>query len=101
MNKSALSPWAEKALIELYNYYPNDNDAIRGGTTRFYEEWIPVNPILKYFEYAHLPDHLQPISKIFHAVAETLETILPDNAEKSTAFRKLLEAKDCAVRAAL
>ena len=59
------------------------------------------NRLLQFFEYAHLPPHLQAISKPFGELALALETILPGNAEKTVAFRKLLEAKDCAVRAAL
>ena len=55
--------------------------------------------IKQFFEYKHLPDHLQPASKPFSDLADLLDKVLPDNAEKTTAFRKLLEAKDCAVRA--
>ena len=56
--------------------------------------------LLRFFEYKHLPDFLQAVSQPFHSMAVFL-TQLPDNPEKSTAFRKLLEAKDCAVRAML
>lgn len=59
------------------------------------------NTILQYFTYQHLPEHLQAISKPFAELANTLEESLPSNPEKTAAFRKLLEAKDCAVRAAL
>jgi hypothetical protein len=55
---------------------------------------------LKLFAYDHLPAHLQEVSKIFYdAAAKVLE--LQAGAERSTAMRKLLEAKDCAVRAKL
>lgn len=57
--------------------------------------------LLQFFEYSHLPEHLKETSKPFHDLAHTLEESLPANAEKSTAMRKLLEAKDCAVRARL
>ena len=60
-----------------------------------------TSPLLQFFAYAHLPPHLQAISKPFHQMAHDLEALLPGNAEKTTALRKLLEAKDCAVRAAL
>lgn len=56
-------------------------------------------PILKYFAYAHLPEHLQKISKPFGELADKLVEELPYNPETSAALRKLLEAKDCAVRA--
>lgn len=38
---------------------------------------------------------------MFHDIAEVMALTLPDNAEKTMALRKLLEAKDCAVRALL
>jgi len=57
--------------------------------------------ILKFFEYRHLPEKLQGISEPFHTLAHTMNNILPDNGEKYFTLRKLLEAKDCAVRAAL
>lgn len=59
------------------------------------------NPIMKFFEYSHLPQKLQDVSKPFGDLAKVLESTLPPNAETSTALRKLLEAKDCAVRATL
>jgi hypothetical protein len=57
------------------------------------------SPILKYFAYEHLPAHLQEISKPFAELANQLDRDLPDGAEKSAGLRKLLEAKDCFVRA--
>jgi len=57
--------------------------------------------LLQFFEYAHLPNDLQAISKEFHQLAYDLVEKLPRNPERTTALRKLLEAKDCAVRAAL
>lgn len=56
---------------------------------------------IKYFEYAHLPPHLQVVSKPIGELAQKLEAELPDGPEKSAGMRKLLEAKDCFVRAAL
>jgi len=58
-------------------------------------------PILRYFAYAHLPRELQYISHQFADLAELMVTSLPRNAETSAGLRKLLEAKDCFVRAAL
>lgn len=58
-------------------------------------------PIMQFFSYGHLPTHLQMVSKNFHDVAEILVSTLPRNAERSVALRKLLEAKDAAVRAAI
>lgn len=60
-----------------------------------------ASPILKYFEYSHLPPALQAISAPLCQLAQTLDSMLPDGAEKSAGLRKLLEAKDCFVRASL
>lgn len=58
--------------------------------------------LLRYFTWQHLPAHLQSVSAPFGTLADHLVATLPDNhAEVTTALRKLLEAKDCAVRAAL
>ncbi|WP_350269328.1 hypothetical protein AAFP32_12095 [Brevibacterium sp. CBA3109] len=59
-------------------------------------------PIMRYFEFAHLRDGpLRDTSSMFYELAVELDSSLPDGAEKSTALRKLLEAKDAAVRGAL
>ncbi len=57
------------------------------------------NSIVQYFNYKHLPEELQETSKQFASLAEWMNENLPDGAEKSAGLRKLLEAKDCAVRA--
>ncbi|HEX6685515.1 MAG TPA: hypothetical protein VF062_22260 [Candidatus Limnocylindrales bacterium] len=59
------------------------------------------SPILRWFDFAHLPDDLQSTSVEFYDLAHRLEIVLPSGAEKSTALRKLLEAKDAAVRATI
>jgi len=53
------------------------------------------------FAYSHLPEHLQKISAPFADLAVGLLGQVPDGPELSVALRKLLEGKDCAVRAAL
>ena len=55
--------------------------------------------LLQFFEYAHLPAPLQAVSKPFGELAQHIEKTLPNNPEKTTALRKLLESKDAAVRA--
>lgn len=57
--------------------------------------------ILRYFAYQHLPDKLKAVSAPFYSLADELDASLPDCAEKSAGLRKLLEAKDCMVRASL
>jgi len=59
------------------------------------------NRLMQFFSYQHLPEHLQAVSAPFGILAEKLDAELPNNAEKTVALRKLLEAKDCAVRAVL
>lgn len=58
-------------------------------------------PIMQFFAYAHLPEHLQIISIPFSLLAGDICTSLPRNPERSVALRKLLESKDAAVRARL
>jgi len=60
-----------------------------------------MNSVMQYFNYEHLPVKLQEISKPICDIAREYENNLPDSAEKSAGLRKLLEAKDCLVRAAL
>ena len=61
-------------------------------------------PVLKFFRYQHLPDVLQRFSKPFADMALEMVRELHDSphpAEIATGLRKLLEAKDCLVRARL
>lgn len=60
-----------------------------------------MDPMLQFFVYEHLPSHLQAVSKPFGDLARQLVADLPRNPERTVALRKLLEAKDCAVRALL
>lgn len=62
---------------------------------------MAINPIMKYFAYENLPEKLQAISKPIGDLARQMDEQLPDGAEKSAGLRKLLEAKDCLVRASL
>lgn len=55
--------------------------------------------ILQFFAYAHLPPHLQAVSKPFGDMAQQIVDTLPRNPERTVALRKLLESKDAAVRA--
>ena len=60
-----------------------------------------MTPIMQYFEATHLPPKLQEISEPVCDLAKQMDAQLPDGPEKSAGLRKLLEAKDCFVRAAL
>ena len=57
--------------------------------------------VARYFTFDHLPDHLQDVSRPFSNLAQHLIGVLPDGPELTAALRKLLESKDCAVRAAV
>lgn len=61
---------------------------------------MPTN-VDKFFTSKHLPDHLQTIAKPIEDLYQFLEANIPDSAEKSAGMRKLLEAKDCFIRASL
>ena len=57
--------------------------------------------IMQFFAYEHLPSHLQEVSAPFSLMANKIAETLPNNPERTVALRKLLEAKDAAVRALL
>lgn len=71
----------------------------------------PPEHIMQFFAYAHLPPHLQAVSKPFcdmarrmvdgEVVGDVVTQPLPRNPERTVALRKLLESKDAAVRALL
>jgi hypothetical protein len=56
--------------------------------------------VLAFFEYGHLPPRLQEISARFYSLAHVVASEL-EGPEVTVCLRKLLEAKDCAVRASL
>lgn len=53
------------------------------------------------FEYSHLPISSQETSKLFYDLAYRIANYLPRNRQRTEALKKLLEVKDCAVRATL
>lgn len=65
------------------------------------EKELPPPYLLQFFSYSHLPPTLQQMSKPFHDLAHKLAKTASYNPEMQQALRKLLEAKDCAVRAHL
>jgi hypothetical protein len=54
---------------------------------------------MRHFAFTHLPDDLKEVSAPMGDMARVMDDILPDCAEKSAGLRKMLEAKDCFVRA--
>lgn len=58
--------------------------------------------IAQFFEYDHLPTgNMKQISTLCSDTAQTMLDRLEDSPELIAGLRKLLEAKDCFVRAAL
>ena len=61
----------------------------------------PEEIMLKWFAYDHLPQPLKSVSQQFHVLATNVVADIEAGPERSVALRKLLEAKDAAVRAKL
>lgn len=77
---------------------PNE---IHPSPSEFTSAQIAEDPILHFFHYAHLPPTLRETSRAFFELAFRVIRTIPRNAERTVALRKLLEAKDAAVRANL
>ena len=77
----------------MADYHPQPDE--------FNKDEVAALPMLRFFHYSHLPEHLRGVSKGFCALARSVVDTVPSNAERTVALRKLLEAKDAAVRAAL
>lgn len=60
---------------------------------------IAEEPMMQFFGYTHLPENLRAVSEPFCRMAEDVCCNLPRNPERTVCLRKLMEAKDCAVRA--
>lgn len=79
----------------------NDEERVKYAKpeSQFSADELQQDPILRYFSYIHLPPHLRETSMAFADLANHLINTVPRNAERTVALRKLLEAKDAAVRA--
>ncbi len=75
------------------------SDAIHPPPLDFTPAELEADHILRYFHYAHLPEKLRTVSEPFCSLAMLVVRTLPRNPERTVALRKLLEAKDAAVRA--
>lgn len=75
--------------------------AIHPSPSEFTAEEVSTDNVLRFFHYSHLPDVLKARSKPFCDLARQIVDTTPRNAERTVALRKLLEAKDAAVRAGL
>jgi hypothetical protein len=77
------------------------NVGIHPSPSEFTPEEIGADPVLRFFHYTHLPPTLRAASAPFCGLARHIVDGTPRNAERTVALRKLLEAKDAAVRAML
>lgn len=75
---------------------PEDTNMEKLKTCAVYQE-----PMMQFFSYQHLPPHLQKISENFWNLACYVVNELPRNPERTIALRKLLEAKDNAIRCSI
>ena len=85
-------------MTGIFNWYdpkPNKEEKLA------VEEPPPPPYLLEFFAYSHLPPSLQRVSAPFCVLAHQLAKTPSFNPEMNEALRKLLEAKDCAVRAVL
>jgi hypothetical protein len=60
-----------------------------------------MSETLRWFKFDHLPQPLHPVAGEVAGLAHSINALVPDGREKSAGMRKLLEAKDCFVRAAV
>lgn len=60
-----------------------------------------MDRMLQFFDYEHLPNGLQAVSKPFYDLAHSIVANYPANPERTAGLRKLLEAKDCIVRSTI
>lgn len=88
-----LSKSDDEVTKEATKRAADSRDAIQGNA--------PQEAILQFFAFGHLPGHLKEVSAPFGDLAARICNTVPRNAERTVALRKLLEAKDAAVRAVL
>jgi len=87
-------PDGSPQVFQVKDFMVDKDDSIVSNKSRMHPS---VMHIMQFFVYSHLPINLQKISKPFSDLAIIISDG-PQNAETTTALRKLLEAKDCAVR---
>ncbi|WP_370964698.1 hypothetical protein [Amycolatopsis sp. cg9] len=82
-----------------------DSPAARSLDVELTEGCPPRHPateaMLEHFRFTHLPPALREHSRLFGELVEHIADNVPGGPEKTAGLRKLLEAKDCVVRAAL
>lgn len=76
-------------------------EEIHPAPVEFTDQEVERDHVLRYFHYSHLPERLQDMSREFCRLARHIVDSAPRNPERTVALRKLLEAKDAAVRSTL
>lgn len=62
----------------------------------------PEHPLLRWFATEHVRDEeIAEVIAQFRGTAQLVDIHIPNGAEKTTALRKLVEAKDAACRAVI
>jgi hypothetical protein len=101
---NAESTTAFRKLLEAYDCVLRSGRSEPDGVQyeqRSAREHVSAQNLLAFFQFEHLPEHLKQCSREFFELANELADMLTANAESITALRKVLEAKDCAVRSLL
>lgn len=97
--RPAIAAFADKVELEGYQSLADD---LRAKLRAYGEDAnSPIHELIQFFSFRHLPLDKQGFSKPFALLATWLNRVLPQNCEKDFALRKLLEAKDCSVRATI
>lgn len=95
----SLSDSAARAILHILHV--ESGLVEKSGAETMTEHIIMTEHIMQFFTYGHLPPHLAEVSQPFAEHARRIVETLPRNPERTVALRKLLEAKDAAVRALL
>jgi len=74
---------------------------VRGSPVNAEGRHPATQQIARFFTFDHLDGDLRPPSRACAELAQEMIDKIPDGPELTTGLRKLLEAKDCFVRAAL
>ncbi|MDF1566209.1 MAG: oligoribonuclease [Deltaproteobacteria bacterium] len=87
------------AALKFYRetIFSTDKEAPMSGR----KHHLNVEHLLQFFTFAHLPPHIEEPAARVAALAFWAANKLPESPELAAGLRKLLEAKDCLVRAAL
>jgi len=95
-----VKPWPEpeKETLQIHRHTETERAAVTA-MLKSKRKFHMTDRMLQFFEYGHLPDKLKEVSQPFGVLARMICETLPSNPERTVALRKLLEAKDCAVRA--